>query len=263
MKSWHICCMVLFMTFGCVQRLFAGKNVQAGLKKSPSRVLSHSSQENESAQSSSSSGSCLRGLIEQQVNKTFETLREGSFLGPDPDSIAQVNLHDIYEFERIKEHEKRNLNELALRIEQLKDSRQSRVIAAWLQIQLLEPDKKYWLKKLHNDAFWGLPQKQVQEVKQAISRLQKQEFALYYGIWFGFYKKLYAHVDDRDRLLPCCGNMRRILFPPDRLAQKVPLLLELFEARQQMPAKEVLNRFGAKHSFSNDHLSSADSAESR
>ncbi len=259
MKSWHVYCVSLFMVIGCVQQLLAGKNVQSGLKKSPSCL----SQESCSAQSSSSSGSNLNSLIEQQVNKTFDTLREESFLGPDPDSLADVNLHDLYEFERIKDHEKRNFNELARRVERLKDSRQSRVIAAWLQIQLLETDKKYWLKKLHNDAFWGLPQKQVQEVKRTISRLQKQEFSLYYGIWFGFYKKLYARVEDRDCLLPCCGNSRRILFPPDRLAQKVPLLHELLQARQQMPTKEVLNRIGTKHSFSNDHISSADSTESR
>ncbi|MDZ4151363.1 hypothetical protein, partial [Methylicorpusculum sp.] len=222
MKFWLVALLVFMFGLQDGRVRCVGKEVKIGIKKSPSHVSSLSSQDNKSDHSSSSS---LSSLIEKNVDETYESLQRGDYLGPDPDCVADVDLHDSDAFEQLKNQAKKNLIEVVRCVDRLKDSRQSRVVAAWLQIQLMEEDKPFWMSKLHNESCWGIARNPAREVKRTLEKLQRQPLELYYAVWFGLYKKLYARICDDERLLPGCGNRRRVLFPPDRLAKKVPLLM--------------------------------------
>lgn len=97
-------------------------------------------------------------------------------------------------------------------------SAQNQVIAAWVQLNLVG-EAPYAIRKLEG-AQWGLVRAEHKSrVSDIINDLkpftQDKEFL------FFLFELMYQRVDRDDRLVPGCGNDRRVLLAPGRLQSKI------------------------------------------
>ena len=97
-------------------------------------------------------------------------------------------------------------------------SRQNQVIAAWLQLNLVG-EAPHVVRKLE-EADWGLAGSLFVRRVSGIVRVLKQ-FVNDKSFYFSLYKQIYSRVASEDRIVPGCGNTRKVLLDPERLERKM------------------------------------------
>ncbi len=108
-------------------------------------------------------------------------------------------------------------------------SAQNQVLAAWVQLNLVG-ETKYAIRKLEG-AQWGLVRAEHKNrvasiIEDLKSFEQDKEFL------FSLFELMYQRVDRDDRLVPGCGNDRRVLLAPARLQGRIKGRSESCQAGQ-------------------------------
>jgi hypothetical protein len=198
----------------------------------------------------------LHDVIADEVEKTYASFKRRDSMGPDPDEFAHVDVSNAEAVEAAKDQAKRDLEDVVQSVDRVKDSLGNRVIAAWLQVRLLDKDKEKWLHLLQKESLWGLSRDNIAAVKEVIKKLDRhQDIKLYYMVWCELYKQAYSRISFDQRIFPGSGNLHQVLWDPERLQKRVPLLAMAYGCRPKKEAKTAIQAYEQQQQEKNRMIS--------